>query len=261
MSRSTVGSWPYPLATVLLLLVLWDVVVRLFGLPAYLIPRPSAVAARIVSDAGLLLRHGTITLAESVGGFLLSVMIGVPLGMALVASRLLERSVMPLLVVSQSFPKVAIAPLIVIWFGLGVLPKLVIGFLIAFFPVVISAIAGMRSVDPDLLDLARSMQANSLRTFLKIRVPFALPQMFAGFKVAVAFATVGAVVGEWVGADSGLGYLLLWANANLDTPLLFAILVCLMMIGLALYYVVEVMERLVLPWHVSVRERALGATL
>lgn len=254
-------SWPYPLATVLILLVLWDLVVRLFGLPVYLVPRPSAVAARIVTDAGLLLRHGAITLAESIGGFLLSVVIGVPLGMALVASRLLERAVMPLLVVSQSFPKVAIAPLIVIWFGLGVLPKLVIGFLIAFFPVVISAIAGMRSVDPDLLDLARSMQGNGLRTFLKIRVPFALPQMFAGFKVAVAFATVGAVVGEWVGADSGLGYLLLWANANLDTPLLFAILVCLMIIGLALYYVVEVMERLALPWHVSVRDKTFRATL
>ena len=160
-------SWPYPLATVLILLLLWDLTVRLFGLPVYLIPRPSAVASRIVSDAGLLLRHGGVTLAESVGGFLLSVAIGVPPGMALVASRLLERAVMPLLVVSQSFPKVAIAPLIVIWFGLGVLPKLVIGFLTAFFPVVISAIAGMRSVDPDLLDLARSMQGNGLRTFLR----------------------------------------------------------------------------------------------
>ena len=254
-------QWRYPAATVLLLLVLWDLCVRLFNLPVYLVPRPSAVATRMVTDAGLLLRHGAITFAESVGGFLLSVAIGVPLGMALVWSRLLERSVMPLLVVSQSFPKVAIAPLIVIWFGLGVLPKLVIGFLIAFFPVVISAIAGMRSVDPDLLDLARSMQGTGLRTFLKIRLPFALPQMFAGFKVAVAFATVGAVVGEWVGADSGLGYLLLWANANLDTSLLFGILVCLMIIGLLLYYAVELVERLLLPWHVSVRDGTLRATM
>jgi NitT/TauT family transport system permease protein len=254
-------QWPYPAATVLLLLLVWDLAVRVFDLPVYLVPQPSAVAGRIVSDARLLVRHGGITLAESVGGFLLSVAVGVPLGMALVASRMLERSVMPLLVVSQSFPKVAIAPLIVIWFGLGVLPKLVIGFLIAFFPVVISAIAGMRSVDPELLDLAQSMQGSPFRTFVKIRVPFALPQMFAGFKVAVAFATVGAVVGEWVGADSGLGYLLLWANANLDTPLLFAILVCLMVIGLALYYLVEVMERLLLPWHVSLRESPLRATM
>jgi NitT/TauT family transport system permease protein len=244
-----------------LLLVGWDLAVRLLGVPPYLVPRPGAVVTRIADDAALLARHGAITFAESVGGFLLSVALGVPLGMVLVGSRLLERAVMPLLVLSQSFPKIAIAPLIVIWFGLGVLPKLVIGFLIAFFPVVISAIAGMRSVDPDLLDLARSMQGTGLRTFLKIRVPFALPQMFAGFKVAVAFATVGAVVGEWVGAESGLGYLLLWANANLDTPLLFAILVCLMVIGLVLYYAVELLERLLLPWHVSVREGTLRATM
>ena len=254
-------QWWYPAGTVLALVLAWDLAVRLLALPPYLVPRPSAVAARLQADAGLLLRHAGVTFAESVGGFLLSVALGVPLGMALVGSRFLDRSVMPLLVVSQSFPKVAIAPLIVIWFGLGVLPKLVIGFLIAFFPVVISAIAGMRSVDPDLLDLARSMQGSPLRTFLKIRLPFALPQMFAGFKVAVAFATVGAVVGEWVGADSGLGYLLLWANANLDTPLLFAILVCLMVIGLLLYYAVELVERLLLPWHVSVRQATLRATL
>ena len=148
--------------------------------------------------------------------------------MMLVWSRVLERAIMPLLVVSQSFPKVAVAPLIVIWFGLGALPKILIAFSVAFFPIMIATIAGMKSVDTDLRDLARSMQATALKTFLKIRLPFALPQIFSGVKVAVAFSTVGAVVGEWVGADAGLGYLLLWSNANLDTPLLFAVLFCLM---------------------------------
>ena len=154
---------------------------------------------------------------------------------------------MPLLVVSQSFPKVAVAPLIVIWFGLGALPKILIAFSVAFFPIMIATIAGMKSVDTDLRDLARSMQATALKTFLKIRLPFAMPQIFSGVKVAVAFSTVGAVVGEWVGADAGLGYLLLWSNANLDTPLLFAVLFCLMVIGLTLYYAVEFLEAWALP--------------
>jgi NitT/TauT family transport system permease protein len=175
-------------------------------------------------------------------------------------SRLLERAVMPLLVVSQSFPKVAVAPLIVIWFGLGFLPKILIAFSVAFFPIVVSTIAGMRSVETDMDDLARSMQATPLKTFTKIRLPFAMPQIFSGIKVAVAFATVGAVVGEWVGADAGLGYLLLWSNANLDTPLLFAVLICLMLIGLVLYYAVEYLERRALPWHVSVRDQDLQFT-
>lgn len=255
------ADWTYPLAAVALALLAWHGAVAALALPPYLVPAPALVAERLATDAQLLLRHGAVTTFEAVGGFLLSVVVGVPLGMALVWSRVLEKSLMPLLVVSQSFPKVAVAPLIIIWFGLGVAPKLLIGFLVAFFPVVIGTIAGMRSVETDVLDLARSMQATPLKAFLKIRLPFALPQIFSGMKVAVAFSTVGAVVGEWVGAESGLGYLLLWANANLDTPLLFAILVCLMAIGLVLYYGVALAERLALPWHVSMRAAEPGSTL
>jgi NitT/TauT family transport system permease protein len=174
--------------------------------------------------------------------------------MALVASRVLDRAIMPLLVVSQSFPKVAVAPLIVIWFGLGFFPKILIAFSVAFFPVVVGTIAGMKALESDMYDLALTMQATKLKTFLRIRLPFAMPQILSGVKVAVAFSTVGAVVGEWVGADKGLGYLLLWSNANMDTPLLFAVLLCLMVIGLLLYYAVEFLERRLIPWHVSVRE-------
>jgi NitT/TauT family transport system permease protein len=150
-------------------------------------------------------------------------------------------------VVSQSFPKVAVAPLIVIWFGLGELPKILIAFSVAFFPIVVSTISGMKSVDTDLRDLARSMQSTAFKTFTKIRLPFALPQIFSELKVAIAFSSVGAVVGEWVGADEGPGYLLLWSNAKLDTPLLFAVLVCLMLIGLVLYCFVEFLETWALP--------------
>jgi len=255
------SAWFYPTLSLVILIVAWHFAVILFDIPEYLLPTPEAVLMRLVEDFGFLLGHAGVTFSETMGGFLLSILIGIPLAVALVWSPVLEKAVMPLLVVSQTFPKIAIAPLIIIWFGLGIFPKLLISFLVAFFPVVISAIAGMRSVDTDMIDLARSMQASPLRLFWKIRMPYALPHIFSGLKVAVAFAIVGAVVGEWVGAQSGLGYLLLWANANLDTTLLFSILVLLMIIGVALYYAVVFVERLLIPWHVSVREETPQATI
>ncbi len=253
-------SWYYPVAAIAVLMVLWQIGVAAFDVPKYLLPSPVLVAERLWTDWAFMLKHSWVTLITTVGGFILSIVVGVPLGMLLVWSRFLEKITMPLLVISQSFPKVAVAPLIVIWFGLGFLPKILIAFSVAFFPIVISTIAGMKSVDSDMNDLARSMQASSWKTFTRIRLPFAMPQIFSGLKVAVAFATVGAVVGEWVGADAGLGYLLLWANANLDTPLLFAVLTCLMVIGLVLYYAVELLEVWALPWHVSVRDNDLQLT-
>ncbi len=251
------ANWVYPATAIFCSIAAWQIAIWAFSVPAYLLPPPAGVARRLYEDFGFLTYHSWITTLETLGGFFLSIVIGIPLGIILVWSRTLERAIMPLLVVSQAFPKVAIAPLIIIWFGLGLFPKILIAFSVAFFPIVVSTIAGMRSVDADLNDLARSMQASSLKTFLKIRLPFAMPQIFSGLKVAIAFATVGAVVGEWVGAESGLGYLLLSANANLDTTLLFAVLVALMVIGLILYYAVEVAERLMIPWHISIRSDEL----
>jgi NitT/TauT family transport system permease protein len=247
------ANWIYPATTILCSIALWQISTVFFSIPAYLLPPPLGVLERLGSDFRFLLYHSWVTTLETLGGFVLSIAIGIPLGILLVWSRTLERAIMPLLVVSQAFPKVAVAPLIIIWFGLGLFPKVLIAFSVAFFPIVVSTIAGMRSVDSDLNDLARSMQASAPRIFLKIRLPYAMPQIFSGLKVAIAFATVGAVVGEWVGAESGLGYLLLSANANLDTTLLFAVLVALMVIGLVLYYAVEIAERLMIPWHISVR--------
>ena len=167
---------------------------------------------------------------------------------------------MPWLVLSQTFPKVALAPLIVVWFGLGVVPKLVITFLVAFFPVVISSVVGLRSIERDMVELAQSLRATRSQMFWHFRLPLALPNIFAGLKVAVAFSVVGAVIAEWVGANEGLGYLLLQANANLDTPLLFSVLVALTVIGLVLYYGVEAVERLAMPWHVSAQLQDVSVT-
>lgn len=250
-------AWAVPVAAGIVAILLWHFAVLAFAVPVYLVPPPADVAQRLVEDWRQLGFHAAVTLGEALGGFALAAVFGVLAAALLVWSPALERAVMPVLLVIQTFPKIALAPLIVIWFGLGIGPKLLISFLVAVFPVLVSAIVGMRSVEKDMLDLARATQAPAWRIFWRVRLPFALPQIFGGLKVAVAFAVVGAVVGEWVGADRGLGYLLLWANANLDTPLLFAILVWLAVIGLSLYYAVEWAERLALPWHVSMRGRDL----
>jgi NitT/TauT family transport system permease protein len=243
----------YPLGTLIAMVVVWYAAVKLFHVPSYLLPLPGDVLKRIREDFGFLLYHSWITTYITLGGFLLSIVIGIPLAVVIVASRTLERAIMPWLILSQTFPKVALAPLVVVWFGLGLGPKLVVAFLVAFFPVVVSTIVGMRSIEIEMLELASSIRASKLQTFWHFRLPLALPNIFAGMKVAVAFSVVGAVIAEWVGANAGLGYLLLQANANLDTSLLFSVLAALMVIGVVLYYAVEVVERFSIPWHNTIR--------
>jgi NitT/TauT family transport system permease protein len=243
----------YPLAAMLGAVALWYALVILLQIPKYILPLPGDVYRRIVEDFGFLLWNALVTIYVTLGGFALSILLGVPIAVALVASPTLDRALMPWLVLSQTFPKVALAPLIVVWFGLGIMPKLLVTFLVAFFPIVISTLVGLRSVERELLELAQSMRATQLQIFWHFRMPMALPNLFAGLKVSVAFAVVGAVIAEWVGASAGLGYLLMRANGNLDTELLFAVLVALMIIGVALYYAVETVERLAIPWHAVIR--------
>lgn len=243
----------YPLGTLVAVIAIWYAAVKVFHVPHYLLPLPGDVLRRLGEDGWFLLGHSLATVYITLGGFLLSIIVGVPLAILLVASRTLERAIMPWLVLSQTFPKVALAPLIVVWFGLGLWPKLVVAFLVAFFPILVSTVVGLRSIEREMLELASSTRASTLQTFFYFRFPTALPNIFAGMKVSVAFAVVGAVIAEWVGATQGLGYLLLQANANLDTSLLFAVLLILLVIGVVLYYAVEFIERLVIPWHSTIR--------
>ena len=173
--------------------------------------------------------------------------------MSIAYSKLVESFVYPLLVFSQSIPKIAVAPLFVVWFGFGIVPKVIAAFLLGFFPVVVSTVMGFKSVEQDMVDLARSMGSTRLQMFFKISLPQALPAIFSGMKVSITLAVVGAVVGEFVGSNSGIGYLLQKANGNFDLPLMFAALVVLSMIGVILFVVIDVVERLMIPWHASQR--------
>jgi len=248
LARAFEEAWRPGLLLVAIAIVWWAVTATGWIKP-YLIPSPLAVLGEFSTDGALLAKSTGITLYETVIGFVLAAIIGLACAVAIVYSRSVERTLYPLLLVAQVVPKIAIAPLFVVWLGFGIVPKILVAILIAFFPVVISSVAGLRSVDPELIDLAATMGASPLDSFAKIRFPAALPQIFAGLKVAVTLAVVGAVVGEFVGANSGLGYVVLSSNGNLNTPLLFAGLIAMSLIGIALFVLLEFAERVALPWR------------
>jgi NitT/TauT family transport system permease protein len=254
-----VSNLAAPVLATVAVIAVWAAVVKIFDIPDYLLPAPQAVAARIVKEWPLLAKNGAYTLMSVLTGFVAGVAIGVPLAFGIVLSRSMERIAMPFLVMSQTIPKVAIAPILVVWLGFGILPKIAIVFLISFFPIVVSTVVGLKSVETDMIDLVRSMGARTAKIMLRVRGPSALPQMFAGFKIAVCLAVVGAIVGEFVGSDRGLGYLLLTSTGTLDGTLVWAALFVLIAMGIALFAIVSKLERLAIPWHVSVRAEDTAA--
>jgi NitT/TauT family transport system permease protein len=254
-SRARMSAILSPLAVVAGLLVLWEAATRALEIPPFLLPAPSAIVASMQANAGLLLYNGWVTTVEIVLGFLLSIVIGIPLALAIFLWPPFARSVLPLLVSSQAMPKVAVAPLLLVWFGFGLLPKVLIAFLIAFFPIVINTAVGLASIEPDKIQLARSMGFGAAATFFKIRLPAALPSIFGGLKISITLAVVGAVVGEFVGGDAGLGYLLMVANGSMDTQLLFAGIVGLTILGVVMYLLVELAERLAIPRHIIAADK------
>jgi NitT/TauT family transport system permease protein len=251
--RLLLSAWMRPVLLIVILLVLWDLTIRVFRIPPYLIPAPEAVVKQLFAEWPKLFRESLVTTYATLGGFALSVAFGIPMALMIAYSRTIESFVYPLLVFSQSVPKIAIAPLFVVWFGFGIIPKIIAAFMLGFFPVVVSTVVGFKSVDPEMLDLARSMKASRLATFARISLPQALPSIFAGLKVSVTLAVVGAVVGEFVGSNSGIGYLLQIANGNFDLPLMFAALTVLSAIGVLLFVLVDLVERWMIPWHASQR--------
>lgn len=224
------------------LIVIWQAAVPIFGLSSFVLPTPFAIASRIVVDAPLLFNHACVTLFEVVSGFVIAIIVGIPLALAIFYSRPFEKAVYPLMVALQTVPKVALAPLLVLYLGYGWVPKISLAFLISFFPIVISSVVGLQALDKELVKLVRSMGASEWQTFVKLRLPAALPSIFGGFKVAASLAVIGAIIGEYVAAEKGLGYLQLQANSLFDTTLNFASVIVISLLGVALYYVVEFLE-------------------
>lgn len=248
MNAERVRLAVYPFTGVAVIFVLWQGYVDLAGVNPIVLPSPSAIASAMGQHFDLLLRHLWPTLLACVLGFALALGIGVPLAVAVANSRLLNLTFYPILIATQSIPKVAIAPIILIWFGIGLESKLAIAFLVAFFPIVVDTAAGLQSTPRGLLELARSLNASPQQVFWKVQFPAALPFVFAGAKVAVTLTVIGTVIGEFVGSNEGLGNLLLTANSQLNGPLAWAALVWLSVLGVALFLLVVLAERLIMPW-------------
>lgn len=237
-----------------LLLGAWEAWVRLSHVKPYLVPAPSRVAARLYQDPGLFLREGLHTLEGAILGFLLGAGIAFVLASLMAQSRLLERGIFPLAILVKVTPIIAIAPLLTIWFGFGLFPKVFIAGLVVFFPVMVNALAGFRSVNPNALLLFQSLAATRAEVFFKLRVPSSLPFLFAAFKVSIPLSVIGAVVAEWFSGDQGLGRVIYVANSNLDMATAFAGIFALAIVGIGLYLISAVVERKVLFWHESIQD-------
>ena len=251
--RKFIGDWIYPTTAIIGLFVLWDLAIRIFAIRSFVLPSPAEVFISLIRDWGELGPNLLFTVYEILAGFALSVVFGTGIAVAIISWRPFEKAIYPLLVGSQMIPKVAIAPLFVIWFGFGIEPKILVAFLIAFFPMVISTVIGLRSIEVEKLYLARSMGASGLQTFLKIKLPNAMPTIFGGLKLSITAAVIGAIVGEFIGADKGIGRVLLIANGELETDLLFAGILLLSVTGVILFLIIDGLERWTIRWHVSQR--------
>jgi NitT/TauT family transport system permease protein len=242
-----------PLAFVVVLFVVWWALTSGGVIPSYLVPSPGATWSSFAEHVGYFASNTWITLLETLIGFAIAFVVGEAVAIAMVYSTNVERTLYPMVLFAQVIPKIAIAPLFVVWLGFGLSPKIIVAVLMAFFPIAISGLAGLRSVDPEILELASTMGASRAKVFAKIRFPASLPQLFSGLKVAATLAVTGAVVGEFVGSNKGLGYVILQANGHVDTATLFVALIIMSVVGVVLFALIQLLESAVIPWHGSRR--------
>ena len=248
MNGAHISRLIYPVIGMALIVAIWHFYIIKFDIPGIVMPLPGLVLVAIIENWSDLFIEGWVTFLECVYGFALAVVIGIPMAVMVTASSTLNRMFYPLLIAIQSVPKVAIAPIALVWFGYGMESKLAIVFMVAFFPMVVDTATGLRSTPQDLIDLARALKCTRFQIFWKIELPWAMPFVFSGAKVAVTLAVIGAVVGEFVGAEAGLGKLLLVANSQIDPPLVWASLVFLSALGMLMFGAVVLAERILMPW-------------
>jgi NitT/TauT family transport system permease protein len=228
--------------------VAWELAIKLFHVPTFVLPAPSAIVRQLFESRARLASAAMSTAVEITLGFLLASLTGIAIALVIVRFERFGRALYPLIVLFQNVPKVALAPIFILWFGFDLAPKIMLIVVIAFFPVAIDMLAGLQSVEPSFVALMESVGASRGKILVRVRVPHSLPYLMAGLKVAITFSVIGAIVGEFAGANQGLGYVIEFASTQLDTPLIFAALIVVSVLGLAFYYVVELAERMLVPW-------------
>ena len=244
-----------PALTLVMIFVLWELGVRAFKVPEFLLPAPSSIGVAMWDAGGNLVQHTMATLRTVLLGFVISVALSLPIALAISSSPTVANAIYPLLVLTQSVPKVALAPLLVVMLGANELPRLVVTFLVAFFPLVISSATGLTAVPAELLELGRACKATWRQELLRIRLPYAVPFIFSGFKVAITLCVVGAVVAEFVNADRGLGYLIVTSTAFFKVPLAFGAVLVLSLMGIVLFQLIVMLEKWWFPWSAAAQSR------
>ncbi len=227
---------------------LWEIAIRLFNVPTFVLPAPTAIVQSLIESRMQLLVAARFTATEVLLGFIFAAITGIVVALVIVRFEKFGRALYPLIVLFQNVPKVALAPIFILWFGYDLAPKVLLIVVIAFFPVAIDMLAGLQSVEPSFVSLMKSVGASKTKILMRVRIPHALPHLFAGLKVAITFSVIGAIVGEFAGANAGLGYVIQFASTQLDTPLIFSALLVVSVLGLAFYYVVELAEWFLVPW-------------
>ena len=241
-------TWP-PLLLLAAAVGAWELVVRAFGVQDYIFPAPSAVARSLGDDRALLWHATLVTVREVILGYALAVALGLAVAVVVHASAAVRHALLPILVLSQTIPTVVLAPVLAIVLGYGLTPKLVVVAVVCFFPIVVNAVDGLRSADPELVRMMRTLDGNRLAIFRRVEWPGALPAIFSGARIAATYAAVGAVFGEWAGSTSGLGFVMLQAQPALETDRIFAAVLILSALALGLYAFVTLAERLLVPWQ------------
>jgi len=247
MKKRIYDSLP-PLFLLLLFFFVWETVVRFFHVPQYILPPPSGIFSSLFGDFPLYLSHGLVTFEEILLGTLIALIVAIMLAFSIFEIKIVEKSLYPLIVASQTIPVFAIAPLLILWLGYGMASKVLMTALIVFFPIVVNTVDGLKSADEDEINLLKIMNATETQILKKVRIPSALPHIFSGLRVGVAVSPIGAVIGEWVGSKSGLGYLMIHANAQLKIDMIFAAIFLLSVIAYSLFILVSFLEKLFLPW-------------
>lgn len=249
-----VGRYSQPILALGAVILIWHAVTVWIGVPVWLLPSPGNVLSAAYQYGNLLPRHIAVTLFETIAGLIVALVIGIPLAVVIVWNPIMRRTLYPVILAAQSVPKVALAPLFLIWIGYGMSSKVLVAASVAFFPIIVDGVAGLSSIDRDLVDMVRVLRASTLQSFIKIRIPAALPFFFSGTKVAALLAVVGALVAEFVGSNEGLGYLILVSGSQLNTSMVFVAITLLSIMGMLLYWAIELLQRAFFPWSIGESE-------
>ena len=246
---ATLAEWVIPGLIILGLVVLWEVCVWTMSIPAWQLPPPSSIILELVVSIDLLWEHTVVTVLEIAIGFAISLLVGLVLSAGIAYSSLLQRSIYPIVISSQTVPIIAIAPLLLIWVGYGLAPKVIIVAIICFYPIVVNTVDGLKAIDPDMVNMMRALGATKFEVFRKLQITTALQFIFSGIKISISVSVIAAVIGEWVGASEGLGYLIIYSQPLFLTSRVFAAILILAVLGVSLFVIAVLLERLSMPWY------------